>query len=183
MALAGLIVLAILIVFTRFFYTPQKAQLAEIKTQFTTVQKERDSLKAEITILQAKKNASRPAVSAPSADLTQQILKGETPPDFSETSGAIEHMTRLASKRSIDVDSISSRPPEQKSGYKRVAIQMKAHGTFKSITALLGDFEEARALMVVDDLSISTESAVSGEMIIDLKASLFEVEGIHAKKD
>ncbi len=176
----GVAVFFILIMFNRIVYAPKNLQLAGYKTELVELNKRKKSLETELLALKAKQ-IIRQVSAEKSTNVKIQILKGDIKPVLTDATDMINLLTRFAGEERIVLDKISSKDPEIKSGYAKIPFVMGMHGSFSELMEFLKKLDNVRALFAMDALILATDTTISSDTSLDIKATLYDVEGIHAE--
>ncbi|MBX7149274.1 type 4a pilus biogenesis protein PilO [bacterium] len=174
--------IALFMIFIRMVYKPNAQKMADLSTQMESVLAEQKSLSQQVELLtqqKQKKQESEPPVVGNSKI---QILNGALKPDISETPELIKTLSDPAFVNGLVIDSISYKPEKPSGAHKEIPITIRAHGTFNKLNGFLKNLDELNVLFSVDSVTITTDSIVQGEMSVDMSATFYLIEGIHAEQ-
>ncbi len=178
--LALIVVIFVFVAFFRAIYNPKSEQLSDIKKQMDEMALQEKSLMQQIDVLKLKQEKQQQTKEL-SNNIKVKILKRELPPRIADSVSMIEKIVSIGKTEGLVFDSMSSKNQDSKTSISRLNINFKVHGPFKSLTNFLEKLDSIQELFVIDSLVINSDPTKNVEASLDARATLFQVEGIHAK--
>ncbi|HBF13943.1 MAG TPA: hypothetical protein DDW49_11255 [Deltaproteobacteria bacterium] len=178
--LAIVLLLAIVIIFNRTFYSPKAEEIKKIKAEVTTLQKEQKTLKDQNKLLLTQQQKKQ-AQNLNSTDNTKLlILKGEIKPDIKDTTTLLSHITNMNSEHRLNMGSLSTTKISEGSGFTKAPFTLTTSGFFPQVLAFIEQMDNIPALVAVDAITLTNDPMIEGHMGLEMRATLYQLEDYNA---
>ena len=171
--LLGLVLLALVVMFARIFYSPRLTSNREVQKKLVSLEMERASLEK---FTQALMQSAQEKAIVRSLSPALQVLRGtlkpvaETMPDLFRLVADREFL------RGLQVLSLNYLPPKQETGYRKVGWEIKVEGSFSMALDYLKRFQELPVLFKMEQMSMESPGGESGEVVLTISGTLVELE-------
>lgn len=174
--LAGLVMLAIFVMFVRVIYSPKKDEVTRLKSQVKNLKMEKDALDKFTQALRetALKEQLQAAKELPSIKV--QVLKGDVKSVAKETPALLSLVTSQPFLKGILVKEMSDLAPKQEKGYKKADFFINAHGFFRNMIEYLDRMRKLPALLVVENIDLKVVDEKAARVELELNGTLFQME-------
>jgi len=174
--LAGLVMLAIFVMYARVFYSPKSTEVARLKSQVKNLKMEKEALEKftqalrETTLKEQLKAAKEP----PSIKI--QVLRGDVKSVAKETSALLSLVTSQPFLKGILVKEMNDLPLKQEKGYKKGDFFINAQGPFRNMTDYLDRIRKLPVLLVLENIDLKVVDTKAAKVEIELNGALFQME-------
>jgi len=178
--LALIVVVFVFVVFFRMIYSPKAEQFEEVEKQMKDLKLQQTSLSQQIDVLKLKQ-LKQQETNEKTDNIKVKILNREISPKVADSVAMIEKIVELGKGEGLIFDAMSSKNISSKGSVSKLNVSFKTHGPYKSLTNFLEKLDVIQALFVIDSLVINSDPTKNVEASLDVKATLFQVEGINVK--
>ena len=177
--LAGLVMLAIFVMFVRVIYSPKKDEVTRLKSQVKNLKMEKDALNKFTQALRETALKEQLQVAKELPSIKVQVLKGDVKSVAKETAALLSLVTSQPFLKGILVKEMSDLSPKQEKGYKKADFFINAQGSFRNMIDYLDRIRKLPVLLVLENIDLKVVDEKAARVELELNGALFQVEERH----
>lgn len=173
--LASLVIVALVIMFFRVIYAPNRDVNLQLNVQKNNLRMEKEALEQFTQALSQKTLKSEATNTYDRLSMKLEILKGIKKPLTKETSVLLATLTGKPFLRGVVVKEMNDLPVKEEAGLRKAGFSIVAQGSFPNILRYIARMEQLPVLMTIDDVSLKSVSLTSKELELELYGTLLSI--------